>query len=237
MRLKQVEINDFGLQSPLGSAIHRLGQKFDHGCVSAKWRWRTKRTKKTRRSDFSVMTSQSWPQFDEALRIKLQQHNEPRAQTPNRMEVVETVETDEDDSELDNVYANLTECVYATIKEVVSEKKWLKKNGRVVSQVAKDLFEKRTKEYKRVNPTREQRKKWNVRIRNVCRTDYRTWVAKWVETIESADNKGDAKTIYRGVKALGGSAAFERTNPTEHITRKKKNLNTTNESRSSGCRW
>ena len=63
------------------------------------------------------------------------------------------------------------------------------------------------------------------------RTVYRSWVAKRMETIESADNKGDVKTIYRGVKALGGSAAFERTKPTEHITRKKKNLNTTNENK------
>ena len=53
-----------------------------------------------------------------------------------------------------------------------------------------------------------------------------------METIEAADNKGDTKTIYRGVKALGGSAAFERTKPTERITKKRKNLKTTNEIRS-----
>ena len=112
-----------------GPAIHRFGQKFDHGFLSAKWRWRTKRTNKTRRSDFAAMTDQSWPSFDEALRIKLQQRNEPRAATPNRMEEEETVETDNGDNVLANVYANLTECVYATIKEIVPEKSGSKRMG------------------------------------------------------------------------------------------------------------
>ena len=145
-----------------GPAIHRFGQQFDHGFLSVKWRWRTKRTKKTRRSDFATMTDQSWPIFDEALRIKLQQRNEPRAKTSNRMEGEVTGETDTGDNELANVFANITECVYETIKEIVPEKKWLKKNGRVVSQATKQLFERRANEYKRSKPTREQRKAWNV---------------------------------------------------------------------------
>ena len=70
------------------------------------------------------------------------------------MEDKETAATDNDDKKLANVYANLTECVYATIKEIVPEKKWLKKNGRVVSEATKALFEARAKEYKRAKPTR-----------------------------------------------------------------------------------
>ena len=147
----------------------------------------------------------------------------------------ETAVTDEDGNELANIYANLTECVYATVKEIVPEKKWIKKNGRVVSEDTKELFEKRSKEYKRANPTREQRKAWNLRIRNACRNDYRRWVATWVETIEAADNKGDTKTIYRGVKALGGSAALERTKPTERMTKKKKNPKSSNEIKSTSA--
>ena len=72
------------------------------------------------------MTDQSWPRFDEALRIKLQQRNEPRVLTPNRMANEETDVTDEDGNELPNIYVNLTECVYVTVKEIVPEKKWLK---------------------------------------------------------------------------------------------------------------
>ena len=78
------------------------------------------------------------------------------------MEGEVTGETDTGDNELANVFANITECVYETIKEIVPEKKWLKKNGRVVSQATKQLFERRANEYKRSKPTREQRKAWNV---------------------------------------------------------------------------
>ena len=126
-------------------------------------------------------------------------------------------------------------CVYETIKDIVPEKQWIKKNGRVVSATTKELFEKRAKEFKRAKPTSEQRKKWNARIRNACRNDYRSWVSRWVERIEKADNKGDSRTIYQGVKALGGSTAFERTKPTEHMTQKENNLQMTNENRCSAA--
>ena len=109
------------------------------------------------------MTDQSWPTFDEELRIKLQQRNEPRAQASNRMPREETVETENEAEGLANEYADLTECVYETIKEIVSEKKWIKKNGRVVSEATKQLFERRTNEFKRAEPTREQRKSWNLK--------------------------------------------------------------------------
>ena len=43
---------------------------------------------------------------------------------------------------LANEYEKLTKCVQETIKELVPEKKWLKKNGTVVTQATRDLFEK-----------------------------------------------------------------------------------------------
>ena len=106
----------------------------------------------------------------------------------------------------------------------------------MVSEATKELFERRTRTYKRAKPTSEQRKKWNQNIRNACRNDYRSWVARWVERIEAADNKGDTRTIYSGVKALGGSAAFELTKPTEHMPQKEENnLSRTNENRDSAA--
>ena len=165
----------------------------------------------------------------------MKQHIKPRAHEADHVEETETGETDKGGNELADWYAQLTACVYESIKEIVPEKKWLKKNGRVVSETTKELFERRAKAFKRVTPTSEQRKKWNMKIRNACRNDYRGWVARWVETIESADNKGDTRTIYNGVKALGGSAAFERTMPTEHMTQKKHNLKTTNENESTAA--
>ena len=106
-----------------GPAIHRFGQQFDHGFLSAKWRWRTKRAKKKRRPDFAAMTDQSWPTFDEELRMKLQQQYEPRAQATNHVQRTETEETAEDGEGLTNTYDHLVTCVYETIKKVVPEKK------------------------------------------------------------------------------------------------------------------
>ena len=42
-------------------------------------------------------------------------------------------------------YTELTECVQATIAEVVPEQKKQKRNGRTVSEASKALFEKRKK--------------------------------------------------------------------------------------------
>ena len=52
--------------------------------------------------------------------------------------------------------------MHETIKDIVPEKQWLKKNGQVVSVTTKELFEKRAKEFKRAKPTSGQRKKWNA---------------------------------------------------------------------------
>ena len=104
-----------------------------------------------------------------------------------------------------------------TIDELVPEKKWLKKNGRVVSQETKALFERRAKEYQKHKPTAERRKAWNKKIQIACRNDYRSWVTTWVQKIEKADNRGDTKEIYRGVKSLSGGSAFSATKPTEKL--------------------
>jgi len=59
-------------------SIHRFGHHFDHGLLSAKWRWKTKATNKTKPLDLPVMKDgRLWPAFDKALRQKLQQEHEP----------------------------------------------------------------------------------------------------------------------------------------------------------------
>ena len=60
-----------------GPSIHRFGQAFDHGLLSVTWRWKTKTEKKRKRPDFAAMSDQDWPNFDENLRLKLQQKEEP----------------------------------------------------------------------------------------------------------------------------------------------------------------
>ena len=54
-----------------GPSLHRFGQKFDHGLLSATWRWKTKKTRGFETVDFSAMDSQSWRSFDRDLRIRI----------------------------------------------------------------------------------------------------------------------------------------------------------------------
>ena len=99
--------------------------------------------------------NQSWTEFDTALRIKLQQSEESSRYGNEQKE-----------QSLDDRYTDLTSCVYETIQEVVPERKWLKKNGRVVSQETKALFESRAREYQKAKSTAEERKAWNRKIQN-----------------------------------------------------------------------
>ena len=126
----------------------------------------------------------------------------------------ETVKPVKPTKTLEQEYEKLTKCVRDTIAEVVSERKRLKKNDRVVTQATRDLFDKRAKEYGKRPPTTERRKRWNKVIRNACTNDYRRWVSNWVETIEKADHKGDTKAIYSGVKALSGTKRSSSKRPT-----------------------
>ena len=91
--------------------------------------------------------------------------------------------------DLGTEYSKLAKCVYETIKNVVPEKKWIQKNGRVVSKETKKLFEDRAKEFKKQAPTKVRRKRWNKRIRNACRNDYRNRVTKWVQKMHRTSRR------------------------------------------------
>ena len=54
-----------------GPSIHRFGLKYDHGMLSAKWRWKTKKTQRFETADYNAMTDQSWREFDKDLRIRI----------------------------------------------------------------------------------------------------------------------------------------------------------------------
>ena len=176
-------------------------------------------TEKSQRSNFGVITSQSWSEFDTRLRIKLQAGEEPPKNEVGydisaSSAVTEGQANKTTEQKLANEYEKITKCVQETINEVVPEKQWLKKNGRVVTQATRDLFDKRAKEYSKRLPTADRRKRWNKVIRDACTNDYRKWVSTWVETIEKADHKGDTKTIYSGVKALSGAKRSTGKHPT-----------------------
>ena len=131
-----------------GPSVHRFGQPFDHGFLSATWRWRTKSNDRTRRPDFGAMTGQMWPTFNEELRIRLQEESQPPCNSKGHPPSV-TQKEDDNMANLASRYDSLAKCVFDTIQKVVPEKKWLKKNGRVVTQETKELFEKRAAEYQK----------------------------------------------------------------------------------------
>ena len=62
-------------------------------------------------------------------------------------------------------YTRLSRVVKETIDQVVPEKTWAKKNGRIVTDETKALYEKRARQYQKEKPTKEARKKWNNKIR------------------------------------------------------------------------
>ena len=144
-----------------GPSIHRCGQHYDHGLLSATWRWKTKKKKKEKRTNFAAMTTndQSWPDFDEDLRIRLQKREEPQvthANTELEEECGESKVTAKDN--LATIYDNLATCVFESIKAIVPEQQWIKKNGRVVSEETKTLFEERVKEFQKQKSAQGRRK-------------------------------------------------------------------------------
>ena len=61
-----------------GPAFHRFGQKYDHGLLSATWRWKTKKTQRYETADFGAMSPQLWADFDRDLRIREQEFGQTR---------------------------------------------------------------------------------------------------------------------------------------------------------------
>ena len=197
-------------------AMHRFGQKFDHAMLSATWRWRTKKTDKFELPDYQAMDSQSWDRFDSHLRIKNQESAHATGEIPvhNGHTQSSVTEVQPDSSqEYRKLFLDVTE----TIKAVVPKKQKRQRKGRVVSAETKELFKKRTQEYSKKAPTKGERRNWNKKITRACRKDWRTWVTGWTQEIERANNVGDTKAIYRGVKAIsGGKQTFATKQPTQN---------------------
>ena len=107
-RWKSLMIN---VEVKWGPSIHRFGKPFDHGFLSAIWRWKTSKRKKTQRSNFAAMTSQSWPEFDVRLRMKLQQQEEPPKNEVGYKLGKVTVKPVKPAQALAKEYDNLTKCV------------------------------------------------------------------------------------------------------------------------------
>ena len=98
-----------------GPAIHRFGQKYDHGLLSARWRWKTKKTQRYETADFAAMNSQSWQEFDSDLRIRIQEKAQTRA--------IESGHIGHTESDLSQELEDLTSCAKETIAAMVPNKR------------------------------------------------------------------------------------------------------------------
>ena len=115
------------------------------------------------------MTGQSWSEFDTRLRIKLQESTEPRV-TENQG--TRKAAGTEERHDLTHRYTNLDQCVYETIKEVVSERKWIKKERKGSNSINKRaLREESTIIQQTREPNQSKKRKWNKIINNACRND------------------------------------------------------------------
>ena len=95
-----------------------------------------------RRDDGPIVAVLRRRSANEIARIR---GTETRASAPDTNE---TEKKDIDETEIiDACYKRLNKCVFETIKNVMPERKWIKKNGRVVSQGTKELFTKRAQEF------------------------------------------------------------------------------------------
>ena len=97
-----------------GPAIHRFGHQFDHALVSATWRWRTKKTEKTKRPDFKAMDAQRWADFDSDLRIRIEESKIERYAKPQP-----TGKVDKHDVCMEAEYEQLTSMVQQSINSTM----------------------------------------------------------------------------------------------------------------------
>ena len=197
-RWKSMTINSTVRWEP---SLHRFGQKFDHGLLSATWRWRTRKETPRRWPDFGAMDSQSWRSFDSVLQMKLQKKTDQPQVTEDKPGVVTnavTIRVGKDKTKVD--YKRISTCVQETIREVVPTKKKVKKHRIQVSNETQDLFEQRKAAFTKNTPTKQERKEWNKKIKNRCRDDYREWVARWVQEIERADEREETPERYTGAQ-------------------------------------
>ena len=175
-----------------GAALHRFGTKFDHGLLSIEWAWRLRVSKSQSRPDFELMTPAKWQEFDRRLVSRL-------TQLPRRIETNET--------EMGLHYDRLTDCIQATVKEVVPPRKKVKYNGREVSAETQRLYDLRVRDFASGRKiTKNDRDAWNRTLNKAAKKDFDRWVERRVEEMEEADEQGDTKTIHQGARALAGKS-------------------------------
>ena len=185
-----------------GTSQHLFGTKFDHCLLSLEWAWRVRVSKSSPKPDFERMTHEMWQEFDARLEERLRQ-------------LPQAVETSA--QAMGDHYDRMTDCVRATIKEVVPPKQPRKYNGRTVSEKTKRLYDLRVRDFASGrNITKSDRAAWNKTLSKAAMNDYKQWVENIVEEIEIADKRGDTRAVHQGARALSGRTTnFQSPQPTK----------------------
>ena len=117
-------------------------------------------------------------------------------------------------------YDRMATSIRETIAEVVPPKQRLKYNGRDVSAETKRLYDLRIRDFASGRKvTKSDRDAWNRTLNKAAKKDYDRWVEKRVQEIEQADEQGNTRAIYAGVRALSGKTK----NPPSPQPTKRKN--------------
>ena len=151
---------------------------------------------------------QQWVEFDNTLTQVLQRNLSP-----------ENLIVDPSSKEsMFAQYGHLAASVEETIERVVPKVKCKKFHGRETSPETQNLRFERIRDFKsgrKIDKT--DRAAWNKVLAKASKRDYEAWVQSWVKSIEEADEKGDSRAIYRGVKMLSGA--------TRNASRKQPTMN------------
>ena len=113
-----------------------------------------------------------------------------------------------------------------TVAEVVPTKKRKKCDGREASAETKRLYDLLIRDFASGRTiTKSDRNAWNRTLNKAAKKDYDSWVEKKVQEIEQADEQGNTKAIYEGVRALAGKTKHARSPQPSHKKIEEKDEN------------
>ena len=177
------------------SSRFRFGIKFDHALLAITWKWKVRAPNRQEKPDFRAMTEERWVEFDDTLKKIL-----IRDLQPVHMDVDPCSKASMFDQ-----YGHLAASIEETIDRVVPKTKRQKFLGRASSPTTQALRAERIRDFSSGRKIeKSDRAAWNKVLAKAGKRDYESWVQGWVKTIEQADELGDSRGIYRGVRALAG---------------------------------
>ena len=167
-----------------GVSCQRWGRKYDHGLVSCDWHCRvTSRGQQEKHIDY----------------LPLERDDEAR----KRFEASVAQHMDESPYYLDNASASLTRltmCISTAAEETLPVKQPKPFRKREVSQHTKLLFEERHRNFHKLNEL--ERRELTRAIATSNRDDYRQYIHKVLDDIETAESVGNVRIVSKLTSTL-----------------------------------